>query len=937
MIMLRATSELKYTFERLIAAMKAPVQWTGVFLVVDNYLILQGELRSLFFHFDSRKVATNLFDYEIKEEEVQEIGGNTHVINVINMILYVFGKWGTLPGIKVEKNYEQLNQLFGNIMKEIGVEPEYNYQYMRFYKDGIRVTYEDVVSFAREWEEKTPQESEEAEEEAGLWHKLLWKRMQCDFPANDTTEEDRRKERLGNNFYMVGYDCPVCRSGLHMVVYPVGKEFRIETEEGAVLLARAFTCNYCCRFYTPRPRKLLLEGDVYCMDFEGDRKAYEDYLALLGKRGERVSNPRYNEFADPSRREKEEEEEGGRRRKLWDYGDEDVDSIMACLPDYGEEDLLRLKEQAEAGFFPEDRRTELEEAVQERLAELRNGNGIDGNPGTSGFGGKEKAKGTLPGGHVRENHSTDSGRSERTAGAGAGVRNAFAGAGDEVRKGSSGAGDEVRKGASGASDGVRSASAGERGNDACIGPSDASASAAEAALCEEAEQKYETRMKLLGRLSPAQMAELKNRLEREMHLMPQKKREYLERVDSAIAKEKTDRLASRVESCAGKPYTVLKRVCEEVEQADVPMEFKEPLLQRLKNAMGTQGELEVKKLMEKLPPHMDRARYRTFSEKLKSYEGVDLSPYEEQLENCRREAERQEIANVVNRARKTDREDYAALEEKLREGDFLPELVNPYLEKIADKIRQMDEAAIDEIAGDVMHKDFDEAAEAYERIREGNFLPELKVNALEMLEKRLSKIKTDECELLVKKLQEDLTEAGVQANERHHFYPARRVLLKQAEPGETEVIEYALASYAAGRGLFEYPILVADSSRGQSGKEGFILTPEHFYYSNMMTSYGFPVSSIAQVKASTGLLNRGLYMCRKNGDKLKVPYVVENKELTAFAETLDAFIRYLQEKPQSRQVTYLAKEKHEKICCFRCGYLYQGGDVCPKCGYKNNV
>ena len=57
MIVLKADSELKMTFERLIKTMHANVNWTGLFVALDNYLILQGEVRSLFFHFDSRKVA----------------------------------------------------------------------------------------------------------------------------------------------------------------------------------------------------------------------------------------------------------------------------------------------------------------------------------------------------------------------------------------------------------------------------------------------------------------------------------------------------------------------------------------------------------------------------------------------------------------------------------------------------------------------------------------------------------------------------------------------------------------------------------------------------------------------------------------------------------------------------------------------------------------
>ena len=108
------------------------------------------------------------------------------------------------------------------------------------------------------------------------------------------------------------------------------------------------------------------------------------------------------------------------------------------------------------------------------------------------------------------------------------------------------------------------------------------------------------------------------------------------------------------------------------------------------------------------------------------------------------------------------------------------------------------------------------------------------------------------------KLKKELEENGVGENPRHHFYPARKVLLGQATPEETDVIEYAMASYAAGRGLFEYPILVVDVARDASGKEGMILTPEHLYYSTAFTSYGIPVASIASVTASTGLLNKGL-------------------------------------------------------------------------------
>lgn len=61
-------------------------------------------------------------------------------------------------------------------------------------------------------------------------------------------------------------------------------------------------------------------------------------------------------------------------------------------------------------------------------------------------------------------------------------------------------------------------------------------------------------------------------------------------------------------------------------------------------------------------------------------------------------------------------------------------------------------------------EDFEEGIEAYQKIKEGDFLPELKTDALKTLEKRLSKIKADECELLVGKLKKELEENGVGEN-----------------------------------------------------------------------------------------------------------------------------------------------------------------------------
>ena len=99
---------------------------------------------------------------------------------------------------------------------------------------------------------------------------------------------------------------------------------------------------------------------------------------------------------------------------------------------------------------------------------------------------------------------------------------------------------------------------------------------------------------------------------------------------------------------------------------------------------------------------------------------------------------------MIRQSRKITWDDLTELKERLKEKEFEPGLVLPYFEQIENKIRQMDENEIAEITGDPAHMSYDEGMD--QKIAEGPYLPDLKDNALELLSRRLSKIKTDECE-----------------------------------------------------------------------------------------------------------------------------------------------------------------------------------------------
>lgn len=947
MIVLRADSELKMTFERLIKTMHANVNWTGLFVALDNYLILQGEVRSLFFHFDSRKVAENIVDLPIKEDEIKDTG-EAAVRDVINMILYAFGKWGTIQGLRVEKNTEQLNTLFGHVLAGIYIEPEYTTQYFRFYHAGKRITYEDVIQAALQAKEAV-QKEEEADEEHGLWHKVEWRMAHTVFERTELSLSERAKGRIGNNFYKVGYRCPKCKENLHMIMYPKGKEFRIETPEGAVLLAKACTCAACHRFYTPRPWKLLGDGDIYLMDFEEDKKAYEDYLELMGRNGEHEANSRYNEYED------------GRKPAGVEDEQQPLEKLCEDLPEYSDADFEELLNKIEEGFFPESSVAACEPVIQEekkRRKKLKRDPASDQDEATDDEEEQDESKRQHAQKlHTEKQHGNESGRerNEREGNQPGASRNEEKSLHvnaqqdeNESREENVSRNENERLYADARQDETerRHVKGSRYENDSRqpheAGQTDGESSDEKYAQVNDAEaqkvrETYQAKFGVADRMSERQLSELKNQLMHETRIPPEERKQYLNVLEEKEQDRKLAALNKKAESCADKNYAVMRRVYDEIAKEKLPQEKKQNLLLNLKQKMQTQAEREVAELVGKMPPNMDRARYHAIREKLKEYEGVDLTPYQEHLEAQKNLAEQQEIKNMIRQSRKITREDLTELKERLKEKEFEPGLVLPYFEQIESKIRQMDENEIAEITGDPAHMSFDEGMDAYQKIAEGPYLPELKDNALELLSRRLSKIKTDECEQLVNKLENELEEAGITENQRHYFYPARKVLLKQAVPQETEVIDYAMASYAAGNGLFEYPILVVDTSRNNSGKEGIILTPEHLYYSTLMTSYRIDVSSIDEITASTGLLNRGVYVMEKNGKKTKIPYAVENKQLTAYAGVLDEFVHYLQEKPDSRNISYLAKEKHDTICCFRCGYVYKGGNICPKCGFKNNA
>lgn len=894
MILLRANPELKQTFDQLIKTMGVSVVWEDIFVVLNNFLILPGEIRSLVFNFDNKKAITNIIEIPITQDTIEEVGENVVVTNALEMILYAFGKWGNIKGLKVEKDYAQLNELFSQILQEIKVEPGFRNDGFRFYKESVQITYEDVIQAAVEAGKKevTEEEEEPEEEKLGLWHNVSWTMSNCRFVKEMILGEEKTKSRIGNNFYRVGYKCPDCGEKLFMVVYPVEQEFPVETEEGKVYLARAYACDNCNRFFTPRPGKLLGEGDIYTLDFEDDRNAYEDYKELIGSKGEKTTNYKFNEY-EWERNQKKDSQNTDSQEEL-----EQIDEMT-------NEELEQLQEKMDTGFYSPDIHPLVYQRAKEKLKHrgnqsitntVRNKESVAAGKNPISF--KEAGSGQKQKTQIKQNSGKEKLSAEKSSTEQENVQ----------------------------SEGIAADEADREKNLAANRKS-----AAETA----AREKYDARLNVAERMSERQLKELKTQIQKEKLLSEPEKREYMGRLDNEIQKKQEKDLKQKAESCHNKNYAQLSRIIEEMEKSPCPKEIKEPLLQPLYDLRQRLAQEEAQQMILNMPKNMDRKQFRQFREKLLQYKEADITPYEESLKKQMEQAEIQEITSLVNRTSKNDRNGLFRLWEKLKGPDYSRENTEKVLEQLHDRIKKLDEAAMDKICPDIMGMTFGEGLEAYDKIAGGMFLPELKSNMLELIDKRLTKVKADESELLVKKIKGEL-EARVKDRSSLYFYEARKAMRGEWEGTEAELVESALVTYCGDRNLYEFPVMVCDSTRKGTAREGFLLTPDHLFYNSTFSSEQIPVMNIKSITYNTGLLNKGIYVNQRNGEKTKIPNGVNTREWEGFTKVLDEFVKYLQEKPESRNISYLAKEEHEIKCCYRCGHTYKGGNVCPKCGSKAN-
>ena len=888
MIVLKSTAELHLVFNKLIKTLSVPVEWNGNFVISGNFLILPGKERSVIFNYDTRRVTTNLSDDKLSRKVPEPIKEGSGLINIFNLVLYAFGKWGALKGITVEKDYKKINTLFGAVFGAYGVSADYTEQHCFWYKDGTRITYEDVIQLAIESEHRQPESEEDIEEETGLWHSTTWKLDNQSFIFEKLPMAQRRKGRIGHNFYKVGYACPHCGEKLYMASFSGREKPVIDTVEGRVQLARAFFCPSCVIFYTPLPEAGLEDEEVYYLDFDGDKTAGNDYMEMLGRLGTREVNGDFNKYVD-----RVNDEGRTTTRQSLNGIDKGISDERRSLNgiDKGIKDDRRSLNGIDKGIS-DDRRSlnGIDKGIKDDRRSL---NGID-----KGISDDRRSLNGIDKGISDDRRSLngiDKGiKDDRRSlnGIDKGIKDDRRSL-NGIDKGISDDRSDLNGIDKGISDDRRSLNGVRKFDDENEQISD------KVSGNPDKEDVFD-----IVHEKAAVMADIDGTGELHTYRKAASHVRYKDAVKSSRRKLRIRRLAVLFKS-----FSIVKW-------------FR-------RKGYGKASE-----------ENSDKEPYRN-AERISAPGAVTASDGKSGY-NMREEAEsapaqRRKLDELLEKTGNVTRKDIVDLLDKVKAGHFDKAVQMEYAGKLQENIAELDRRRIAEACKEYLDYNGEELEKLYSMIEEEEFLPEIKAAALDNVAGRLWKIRNEEAELLVKRIKKSLCENGVSENHMLYFYPAMEILEGRVDTHVKDHIECAVDSYAPDLGKYEYPVIMEDTTGKQNGKRGMFITPDAIYYGNFYTYGHIMAENIERIESYTGFMGRYVIVYLDDGSKIRLSSVIAKDELEAYAMTLNDFVMYLKQKPFSRKEKYLAKESHDVICCFRCGYVYKNMKECPKCGYKFNI
>ena len=990
MVCIKANDEIVKVYQRIITAMRERVEWNGDIIIRKNTMILVGRVRSMYFELATRRVYSDIEELDFDMANAFEMGNNKLITNIINMLLYPFGKWGAIKGLNVEQDYMVLAALFSQIYKEIDVETYFTKTSFKFFINGIQITFEDAMekcidyiqkqreikneaekpkegSGKNETEKNTKEGSgrnetennvkkdgginraeednedtaginvEEERKGAGLWHNMKWSSGKFQFNREDVDKKYANSHRIGNNFYMVPYECPDCGEHLHMVVYPQRKENVIDTDDGRVYITRAYTCDNCKKFYTAKPGKLLREGDAYVLDFDNDEYAARDYVLLLGKKGSKTGNCNFNMYeADYEKNVSSLGKRLSERcRKMELLTDEELEQILAQMDegffsDYEKERFLAIIEQEleyrekmrnkKMGEFGrrsderEDDEEENEEENEEVNEEVKDDNSFAGEGLSEENTEKSKGKGIFFGRNAKKKESKTLSEPD--------LKNKDT---EESKTGSeekSVLGIENKTIKECDKENIRE---NEIIKDNCKRDNKEIEETKENETIKENDS-HEDNATEIKRTEQNQKEE---NVKNGESAKKESKENDKKPADSKAAANRASFYDRITDESRTAKYSEIVENIKKVKASNGSEQEKNHYIEVLTKLCKAAAKREIEYMLSHLPGNINFDRYKRTKEKLMTYTQIDVSPYIKIVDTKRDKVEFDELNKLVGSVDRDNRNDLLEMMEKIKNGEYEKRNSDRFVEGLRKRVYAIDEAKLRGICPNPDNITFDEGVKALKEIEKGIFLPELKSNMLQLIDKKLTALKTEECELLVKKLKRDL-EGKISDMSKLHFYDIRK--MREEDKGDKEIsfVKVAVSTYAYATGTYEYPVVICDSSMFGSGKEGFIISPDHVFYKGLIKSGSIDVKNINRVFSE----KKGLMIEHSSKGNVKMPCTLNKNDEKNMAEVLDGFVDYLKMKPESRSIEYMSKQEHEVKCCYRCGHVFTKGNICPKCGSR---
>ncbi len=802
MLVLNANREQEIFFNELLKITESQVVWDGNFVIMGDRLILEGYVRSLIFHFDIQKAEVDLIDLPDDEDNELEMDAYPGVPDLIALAVYAFESWGLLNGLDIKEDVSELNKRFNNILSAYHFTVTFDKDSIQFYKDGIPVTYEDVIEAAV---------TSEALPDA--WLKLPEFEYYND--QNDTP--------------------PVSQAAA----------------------ASSFA-----------------------------QQSNHDSAASAGRNSQEVAEriEKYHSRIGVLDRLSELQIKSLRRDISWDQllTDQEKEELLYPVDDY-----LEQKAGGETGGVtnapsPADARDEA--AVAERIEKYHTRIGVLDRLSSL----QKKA--------LRRDISWDQLLTDQ----------------------------EKEELLYPVDDYLEQKAAEAKG-----GGKEADPSGRNSQEVAERIEKYHSRIGVLDRLSELQIKSLRRDISWDQLLTDQEKEELLYPVNDFEYQEKMAVIDEALKDSANRNYAYIRRTMKLVVREDLADNIKTAVTDKLGELAAQYARQEVRAIMEQTPQYVERAGYQELMEQLAPYEEADLAPFQDRLRQMRESLEIKEISNLLAQSQKKTRKDFTDLLRQITEGNYAAESAAPYIENILDWVRDIDKDTLEKLVGNVPAMNFDQALSLYERIDRGSFLPDLKAAALERLSRRLQKIRMEECGKLAYILHKNLANV-IKEYAGHHFCP----LEKTVRPEELKILDNALSSYAKKRELFEYPIIVVDTSKEGNGQEGMLITPENLFYGTKGNGYKVPVRGIRSIQVSSGLLGHRLVMDTTGGVRYRLPYIVDTEELPAWAGVLGKFVRYLQNTSAPVKPLVRSADDQDVVSCRQCGCVYQKDmERCPECGY----